>query len=157
MKAVERAQVSGRLYLPWMVPVTPHEAYEAKERRFVLGKALRRLSDVERRIVALRFGSEMTRKDIGARIGRSAARVQQIEQRALIKLGRIRIVRSIASVEGDIEVPPLQPRRQPSYQGVTHRLIGDRLLSLAECGLVQPKQLSDEDICALWNKTHADA
>jgi len=61
-------------------------AIEAEE----LHALLAGLSDREREVVRARFGldgEELSRREIGERLGLSGERVRQIEQRALAKLG----------------------------------------------------------------------
>jgi RNA polymerase primary sigma factor len=75
--------------LPASVP-EPEEVVEARSQRAVLRKAVKRLPEREREVIALRYGltgcEPLQLRDIGGRLGVSAQRVRQLETQALERL-----------------------------------------------------------------------
>lgn len=65
---------------------SPQEMIERQERQETLAKAIERLPDRERQVVALYYHEEMTMKEIGLILGVSEARVCQLHTKAIFRL-----------------------------------------------------------------------
>jgi RNA polymerase sigma-B factor len=61
-------------------------AYELVESREAIARAWKALPDVERRVLELRFTSDLTQREIGERIGYSQMHVSRLLRRALDRL-----------------------------------------------------------------------
>jgi RNA polymerase sigma-B factor len=62
-------------------------AFAVAEERIELGRAMRSLSERERRIVLLRFFGGLTQREIAERIGISQMHVSRLLRRALERMG----------------------------------------------------------------------
>ncbi|MFF3754717.1 SigB/SigF/SigG family RNA polymerase sigma factor [Streptomyces sp. NPDC002018] len=78
------AQPQGRSYADVMGE--PDPGMETVENLHALAPLLERLDDRERRIVAMRFGQEMTQSQIGAELGVSQMQISRLLNRTLRKL-----------------------------------------------------------------------
>ncbi|MCC6960557.1 MAG: sigma-70 family RNA polymerase sigma factor [Dehalococcoidia bacterium] len=64
-------------------------AIEREERQVVVRTAVRRLPDVQRRVVVLRFGHEWSVRQVADEMGKSEAAVKQLTYRAVNRLREI--------------------------------------------------------------------
>jgi RNA polymerase sigma factor (sigma-70 family) len=69
---------------------SPHEHYEKEEQKRVLISEVKRLPDMDREVVMMRFGicgyDNHTLRQIGNKFSLSRERIRQIESRAMLKL-----------------------------------------------------------------------
>jgi RNA polymerase sigma factor (sigma-70 family) len=57
-----------------------------KEQRRIIAYALKKLKEIERRIIFMRYLQEMTLEEVSGRIGKTRERVRQIQKAALRKM-----------------------------------------------------------------------
>jgi RNA polymerase sigma factor FliA len=76
-------------------PPAPDQQVEASETRDQVRRAIARLPERERRLIALYYYAEVTMKEIGAEIGVNESRVSQLHARALERL-RLELTQELA-------------------------------------------------------------